>query len=141
MFLFSHALFVEMLAHTSSSRSCIAAITTVVVSGDWEGDVLFQDVESKTLLALAKGSHPGGVSMVTTFSSRDDEEFFAGFALQVCMFMFFVDALTVTTGMDKTCKLWTHYGVLLNVLPVAQAVVIGQIHKAVLQITRSHSLF
>ena len=103
--------------------------------------MLFQDFESKTLLALVKGSHPGGVCMVTAFSSRDDEEFFAGFALQVYMFMFFVDALTVTTGMDKTCKLWTHYGVLLNVLPVAQAVVIGQIHKAVLQITRPHSLF
>lgn len=52
--------------------------------------------------------------------------------------MFSVDALAVTTGMDKTCKLWTHYGVLLNVLPVAQAVVIGQIYKAVLQIALSH---
>jgi hypothetical protein len=125
----------------STSRSCIAAISTVVISGDWEGAVLFQDVESKTQLSLVKGSHPGGVTVVTAFSSRDDEEFFAGLASQVCMFMFSVDALAVTTGMDKTCKLWTHYGVLLNVLPVAQAVVIGQIYKAVLQIALSHSLF
>ncbi len=121
-----------LLAHTFSSHSCVAAISTVVISGDWEGCVMFQDVESKTRLAHVTASHLGGVSMVTAFSSRDGEEFFAGFVLLDRMLMFFVDVLSVTTGMDKTCKLWTHYGVLLNVLPVAQAVVIGQIRKAVL---------
>ena len=34
----------------------------------------------------------------------------------------------VSTGADKSCKLWTHWGVLLNVVPLSRAIVTGASH-------------
>ncbi len=74
--------------------SCLAAISAVVISGDWEGSLLFYDVETQTRLHFVEESHPGGVSSVVAFSSSDAESFFAGqncsFSECLCMlFLFF----------------------------------------------------
>lgn len=56
----------------------MAAISTVIISGDWEGSLLFHDIESKANVVSVEKAHPGGVTAVTVFSSNDDEGLFAG---------------------------------------------------------------
>ena len=38
----------------------------------------------------------------------------------------------VSTGTDKSCKLWTHWGVLLNVVPLSRAIANGAGHVVAL---------
>jgi hypothetical protein len=64
--------------HSLCSHSCVAAISTVIISGDWEGSLLFHDMETKTNVVSVEKAHPGGVTAVTVFSSNDDEGLFAG---------------------------------------------------------------
>ena len=59
------------------ARSCVAAISTVVISGDWQGTVLFYDWETRSELVRLEHSHAGGVSAVTAFA-LNEEEFCAG---------------------------------------------------------------
>jgi hypothetical protein len=66
-------------------RSCLAAVSTVIISGDWEGNVLFYNFETKVQLATMSCPHPGGVSMITAFSSNSDEEHFAGYIWLFCI--------------------------------------------------------
>jgi hypothetical protein len=56
----------------------LAAISTVIISGDWEGTLLFHDSETKADLAHVEKAHPGGVSATTAFSSHDEETLLAG---------------------------------------------------------------
>ncbi len=112
--------------------SCLAAISAVVVSGDWEGALLFYDVETQTRHHFVEDSHPGGVSSVVAFSSSDSESFFAGhncsfseFLFLQFLFSFANECLPVSTGMDMTCKLWTQHGVLLNIVPLSRSVANG----------------
>ena len=60
------------------SHSCVAAISAVIISGDWEGSVLFHDSETKANLAFVEKAHPGGVTAATAFSSHDEEELYFG---------------------------------------------------------------
>ncbi len=60
------------------ANSCVAAISTTVISGDWEGSVLFYDLAKKSRIHIADNCHPGGVSAVTVFSSNEEESVFAG---------------------------------------------------------------
>jgi hypothetical protein len=68
----------------------LAAISSVIVSGDWEGSLLFYDVETKENLALIEKAHPGGVTATTVFSSNDDEELFAGWIYTLARILRFV---------------------------------------------------
>ena len=40
--------------------------------------------------------------------------------------MFISDSVPVSTGMDLTCKLWTQFGSLVNVIPLPRSVVNGE---------------
>ena len=112
--------------------SCLAAISAVVISGDWEGSLLFYDVETQSQHHIVEDAHPGGVSSVVAFSSSDVESFFAGhnfsfseFMYLQFLFLFANEYLPVTTGIGLTCKLWTHHGTLLNIIPLSRSVANG----------------
>ena len=49
----------------------MAAISSVVISGDWEGSVLFFDSETQSRIHFAENCHAGGVSAVTVFHASD----------------------------------------------------------------------
>jgi hypothetical protein len=77
---FQKLLFFVVFAHALAfcANSCVAAISTTVITGDWEGSVLFYDLAKNCQSHLADNVHPGGVSAVTVFSSNEEENVFAG---------------------------------------------------------------
>lgn len=72
---------IVLCAHASASlrtHSCVAAISTVAISGDWQGTVLFYDFETRSELGRIENAHAGGVTAVTTIASSNEEDLFAG---------------------------------------------------------------
>ena len=45
----------------------------------------------------------------------------------------------VSTGTDKSCKLWTHWGVLLNVVPLSRAIANGAGHVVAMHRKVAHA--